>query len=123
MALPTITATGRVASDPDLKYGRTGTAYTRLRIACTERKKNQAGQWEDGATTWLDITAFAALAEAAAEHLTRGSTVTVTGRLEQREVGDKTYYRVKATDLSTPLQSIKTVQRQQAPTNDPWAIE
>ena len=83
MPLPNIVAHGVLGADPELKYANNGNAYTRLRIACTERRKGQDGQWYDAGTTWLDVTIFGAQAEPAAAELTKGTRVLVTGRRDE----------------------------------------
>ncbi|GAB2747679.1 single-stranded DNA-binding protein [Nocardioides pakistanensis] len=122
MSLPAVTATGRLAADPELRYTQAGHAVASLRIACTDRRRTPSGDWEDGDTTWLDVTAWRNLAEAAAEHLTKGDLVAVTGRLTQREHNGKTYHGITADTLARGLQTPgRPAQRTQSPQpQDPW---
>lgn len=130
MPLPYVTAQGNLGQDPELRYTQAGNPWTRLRLACTERRKNQAGDWEDAGTTWLDVTVFGHQAEPAAE-LPKGARLTVTGRLEQREHDGKTYYGLRSDHVARDLQG-KPAQRTQGgqtPSEvwgaqqplDPWA--
>lgn len=84
MALPTVTATGNLTDAPNIRFLANGIPVANMTIAANERKYNRdTNQWEDGATTFLDCTVWRAKAEACADRLQRGSTVTVTGKLKQ----------------------------------------
>ena len=50
-------------------------------MAINTRKKNAAGEWEDGDAQFYDVKAFGDLAEHVAETVTKGMRVIVTGRL------------------------------------------
>lgn len=89
MSLPTISAVGRLTEDPDLKFAQNGTAIARIRMAFNSRKKDERGEWVDDRVAYLDGTAFKQLAEHAAESLTRGMEVCVTGRLVTETWEDK----------------------------------
>jgi len=84
--LPTITGTGRLIDDPELRFTPNGKAVAKLRIAFSDRKKNETtGQWEDGDKAFLDASVWNEEAEHIAESLTRGMEVLVSGKLRQRE--------------------------------------
>lgn len=81
----TITITGRLAQDPELRFGQSGKAFCNISIPDQKRRKNDQGQWEDAsATTWFRVTVFDEAAEALAGH-SKGDEVIVTGRLITRE--------------------------------------
>lgn len=109
MALPQITITeGTLVADPELRYASNGTAMVNFRVASNSRRKNeQTGQWEDGDTTFLSISAFRGLAENIAREFGKGNKITITGKLKQRDVerdGQKrTYYDVNAESVSRPV--------------------
>src|SRR3712207_5050287 len=71
----------RLARDPDeLRFTGTGTPFLALSGAVVDDKK------DDGQTTWLRVTAWAAVAEQLAQReLRKGDQLYVEGRLEQRE--------------------------------------
>ena len=48
------------------------------------RRNNDTGQWEDGETSYFDVTCFRELAENVAESISKGTRVIVSGTLRQR---------------------------------------
>jgi single-strand DNA-binding protein len=82
---PTITIIGNLTDEPELRFTPSGAAVTRFRIAATPRYLDrQSGQWRDGEPLFLSCSIWRQSAENAAESLTRGARVIVTGRLRQR---------------------------------------
>jgi single-strand DNA-binding protein len=93
MADNTITVIGNVTRDPELKFLNSGQAALRLSVAVNRRWQNrQTQEWEEK-VSYFEIVAYGALAENAANTLSKGARVIVNGRLEQRswetENGDK----------------------------------
>lgn len=87
---PTITITGNLTGNPELRYLQTGNAVTTCTIASTPRTYNkQTGAWDDGETLYLRCTIWRALAEHAAQSLTKGTRVIAQGRLTQRSYTTK----------------------------------
>lgn len=84
-----ITVVGNLTRDPELRFTGGGMATTRLGLAVNYRRRNQQTQEWDESTSFLSVVAFRDLAENAAESLTKGSRVLVTGRLEVREYETK----------------------------------
>ena len=77
--------TGNLTRDPELRALPSGSSVCELRIACNTRRKNgSTGEWEDKAN-YLDVTVFGGRAEAAVQHLSKGSPVGVEGRLDWQE--------------------------------------
>ena len=90
----TLTIVGNLTADPELRFTSTGTAVANFTVASTPRSFDRStGQWVDGDPLFLRCTAWAQLAEHAAESLTKGMRVIVAGRLRQRSFqtreGDK----------------------------------
>ncbi len=85
MTLPTITATGNLAADPELRFTGGGKAVAKLRIATNRSRKNDAGQWDTTHTTWLTVTLWDTDAESAAEYFRKGDRVTAVGELTVEE--------------------------------------
>jgi single-strand DNA-binding protein len=85
MADNTVTIVGNLTDDPELKYTPNGAAVANFSVAVSRRVRNEAtGQWEDADTSFLRVNVWRTLAENAAESLTRGTRVIVTGRIRQR---------------------------------------
>lgn len=85
MSLPTLTGTGRVIAEPEMRFSASGTAVTRIRLAFNSRKKDPSGEWIDADTFFVRGTAFGATAEAIAETLTKGQEIIVTGRMKTEQ--------------------------------------
>lgn len=78
--LNSINLTGRLCSDPELKYTPSGVAVVNMRIA-VNRVKEREGQKAD----FINLNVWSQAAEFAAEHLHKGDQVGITGRLEIRQ--------------------------------------
>ena len=92
MAANHVTLIGNLVDDPELRFTPSGVALAKVRFAVNRRYQDRNGEWQEdtsffGGTLWRDA------AENAAESLTKGARVIVTGRLEQRswetQEGDK----------------------------------
>lgn len=87
---PTVTITGNLAADPELRFTQAGVAVASFTIAQTPRRFVKAtNEWEDGTTLWMRCTVWRTLAENVTESLTKGTAVVATGRLTQDEWEDK----------------------------------
>ena len=109
MALPQITITeATLVADPELRYANNGNSVTNFRVASNSRRKNQqTGQWEDGDTTFLTVSAFGGLGENVASRFKKGSKVNIAGQLKQREYEKdgqrRTVYEVTANSVAEPV--------------------
>src|ERR1700732_2270044 len=75
---------GNLTRDPELRFTPSGQATATFGVAVNRRWQNrQTQEWEE-ATSFFDVVCWREMAENAAESLTRGARVIVTGRLEQR---------------------------------------
>lgn len=82
--LPQIHLEGNLTRAPELKFIPSGKAVASFSVACNDRRKNQqTGEWEDGDTCFMRVTAWELLAENVSESLNQGDAVVVTGRLKQ----------------------------------------
>jgi single-strand DNA-binding protein len=78
----TVTVTGNLVGDLDLRYTPAGVAMAKFAVASTSRVLDKnTGEYRDGDTLFLGCTAWRELAEHAAESLTKGARVVVVGRL------------------------------------------
>jgi single-strand DNA-binding protein len=86
----TVTVAGNVTRDPEVRYTGSGMAVASFSVAVSERSKNRdTGEWEDGESSFYDVTCFRLLAESAAEAVSKGQRVVVTGKLRQSRWEDK----------------------------------
>ena len=69
MDLNTVTITGRLTANPELRYTNDGKAVTNMRVAVNDR------------TDFVDVTVWGKPAEAVAERKAKGDQIGVTGRL------------------------------------------
>lgn len=81
---------GNLGRDPELRYTGSGTAVSNVSLATTDRVKNKQspGEYEDH-TEWHELVFWDKLAEIVCEHLKKGKSVFVEGRLQTRKWQDK----------------------------------
>ncbi len=80
-----VVLTGNLTRDPEVRETSGGTSVCSLRIAVSERSKDQeTGEWGDRAS-YFDVTVFGGLGETAARYLAKGRAVAIDGRLRWRE--------------------------------------
>jgi single-strand DNA-binding protein len=107
----TITITGNLVDDPELRFTPAGQPVTRFRIASTPRyRDNATGDWKDGDTLFLTCQVWRQQAEHVAESLQKGARAIVTGRLRQRsyetQEGEKrTVYELQVDEVGVSLRS------------------
>lgn len=78
----TVTIAGRTTKDPEIKVTPSGTAILSLSLAVNDTKKNAQGEWEEIAN-FFDCVLFGERAERIAQYITKGSKLTINGRLHQ----------------------------------------
>lgn len=86
MNINSVTLTGNLTRDPDLRELESGTKVANLRIAVNGRRRTAGGEYVD-TVDYFNVAAFGAQAEACAEYLAKGRPIAVEGRLDWREVG------------------------------------
>lgn len=126
MPLPTIAIIGNLTADPELRHTNAGKAWTTFRVASNERRKNEAGEWIDGDSLYIDVTSWRA-AEQIKEQLTKGSRVIVYGTLRSREYEAKSGEKRTAIEINAELVAIQ-IREGEAPrtitattgATDPW---
>jgi single-strand DNA-binding protein len=79
-----VTIAGNLTDDPELRFTPAGDQVASLRVAVTARAPDGQGGWRDGTTSFFRVTVWRAQGEHAAESLTKGARVLVSGRLRQR---------------------------------------
>ena len=67
--MTTLTITGNLTSDPELKFTQTGKAVASFTVVTSKSKKNQDGTWENTDVTFWNVKAWDKLAENIADTL------------------------------------------------------
>jgi single-strand DNA-binding protein len=131
MALPLISFTGNLTQDIEVFVTKNGKTGGKLKIACNDRKfVNNA--WVDGDTIFLTGIVWGTSAENAVVTLSKGDTVTITGKLTQRTYTgkdnlEKTVTEVLVESLAADLRRtsyLKAGIKKEIPqvnTNDAWS--
>ncbi len=92
-----VTMTGNITRDPEIRFTNTGKSVTSFSIA-VGRRYQVNGEWQEQ-TSFFNVSAWGQLGENVAASCSKGSRVTVTGRMEQREYQDKEGNKRQAVDL------------------------
>lgn len=80
MSINNVMISGHVGGTPDIRQTASGMAVLGFSVAVNDRRKNNAGEWEDY-PNWVDVTVFGKYAEAIAQRLDKGDKVAVSGKL------------------------------------------
>ncbi|WP_062077733.1 single-stranded DNA-binding protein [Demequina globuliformis] len=129
-----ITIVGNLSADPELRFIQSGVAVVNFTVASTPRTfDKQTNEWKDGDTLWMRCALWREAAEHAAESLTKGTRVIVTGNLMQRSFesnGEKrSVVEMQVIEVGPSLKNAtakvtRTGKSQTAPaaqaSNDPW---
>ena len=83
MALPVISLTGNLTQDVEVFVTKNNKTGAKIRVACNDRKFVN-NQWVDGDVIYLTGVVWGTYAENAVATLSKGDTVTLTGKLSQR---------------------------------------
>ena len=79
---------GNLGRDPEVRYTQAGQAVCNFSVATNERWRDKSGNDQEQ-TEWHRVVTWGKLAEICGEHLAKGRTVYVEGRLQTREWTDK----------------------------------
>ena len=82
MADSTVTITGSLTRDPELRFTQGGRGVATLGVAVNYRYQRN-NEWVEE-VSFFNVTAWGSLGENASASLTKGSRVIVTGRIQQR---------------------------------------
>lgn len=82
--LPAITGEFGVVADPELRFSEKGNSWIKIRGVAKDRVRDASGQWGDGDPLFIDIVTNTG-AENLFESVVKGDTITVSGKLKQRE--------------------------------------
>jgi len=87
--MTTLTVTGNLTSDPELKFIPSGKAVASFTVAASKSVKQADGSWENTDTTFWTVKAWGKTAENVAETLRKGMSVIVVGSAIQENWEDK----------------------------------
>jgi len=124
--LPIINGEFGVVADPELRFSDKGSAWIKVRGIAKDRVRDNTGNWSDGDPLFIDILHGGQAAEHLFESVVKGDTITVTGKLKQREYekdGEKrTKVEVVAQDVAVSLRwgTTASVSREQVAPEDPF---
>jgi len=131
----TVTLTGTLGQDPELRFTQAGKAVVSLSMVTSKSVKGEDGKWQDTETTWWRVTAWDQLAENCAETLQKGDPVIVVGRTFMETFEDKSgverqSLKVSAFNVGLDLKRRSaSVSRDKQPVavkssvgDDPWAV-
>ncbi len=81
MSINRVVISGNLTRDPEVRTTQSGMPVMSLGIAVNDRRRNsQTGDWEDYAN-FIDCTMFGNRAQNVANYLSKGSKVTIEGKL------------------------------------------
>lgn len=81
MSINRVVISGNLTRDPELRSTASGMSVLSLGVAVNDRKKNnQTGEWKDVAN-FIDCTMFGERAAKIQQYLSKGSKVTIEGKL------------------------------------------
>lgn len=80
---------GNLTADPKVKYLQSGTAIVSMTVAVNHRIPGRDGAEGRDEASFIDVTVFGKRAEVCSEHLAKGSSVLVEGRLKQERWEDR----------------------------------
>lgn len=89
-----VALTGKLGRDPEVRHTSSGRSVGSFSVA------TDVGTKDNKRTMWVNVTAWAELADYAGENLRKGQEVTVVGRLEPEEYTKKDGTEVKTLKIT-----------------------
>lgn len=90
------TLIGRMAKTPQLQTTREGVPYIRYTLAVRRTFKNQSGNYD---TDFIQLVSWNKLAETVADYCTKGSLISVNGRIQMRSLETDGQKRITIPDV------------------------
>ena len=135
--MTTLTITGNLTADPELRFIPSGKALATFTVVSSKSTKLPDGTWENSDTTFWEVKCWGKTAENVAESLTKGMSVIVSGSAIQENWEDKNTgqkrskisvtawsvgpdlkrHTAKVSVLTSPQYTAST-----APIADPWSV-
>jgi len=113
---------GRLVRDPDMRYTPNGVAVTTFTLAVDRSFSSNKGERE---ADFIPIIVWRQLAEACANHLSKGRLVAVQGRIQTRQYENNEGRRVYVTEVvADTVRFLERAERHQSSDDsDPFAGE
>ena len=81
MSINRVVISGNLTRDPEVRTTQSGMPVMSIGVAVNDRRRNsQTGEWEDHAN-YIDCTMFGNRAQNVSQYLSKGSKVTLEGKL------------------------------------------
>lgn len=81
MSINSVTISGNLTRDPEVRTTQSGMPVMAIGIAVNDRRRNsQTREWED-CPNFIDCTLFGNRAQNVSEYISKGSHVTISGKL------------------------------------------
>ena len=121
MSINKVFISGNLTRDPEMRTTQGGTVVMGLGVAVNDRRKNPTtGQWED-VPNYVDCTMFGNRASAVSQYLSKGTKVTIEGRLRWHQWQDQNgNNRSKLDVIVDEIEFAPRGQQPQAPVNDEY---
>lgn len=87
-AVNTIHIIGRLGKDPEMKYGASGTPYTRVSVAVDNAFFQKGRNGDEDQPDWFNIVAFGKTAEVLHQYGAKGRLVALEGEMHQNRWED-----------------------------------
>ena len=85
MPLPIVSGEYGVVADTDYRISDKGNKWAKIRGVSKDRVRDANGTWTDGDPVFIDIIISGNSAENLTESICKGDSITVVGKLKQRE--------------------------------------
>lgn len=116
MSINRVIISGNLTRDPELRNTQSGMAVLQFGMAVNERVKNQqTGEWEDR-PNFIDCAMFGNRAEAVSRYLSKGTKVTVEGKLRYSQWERDGQKRSK---LEVVVDELEFMSRSESPSKAP----
>lgn len=114
---------GRLVSDPELRFTSNGKPCSTFRLACSDSRKTQTGEWETTNQLFIQVTLWGEAAEPMS-YLRKGSKVTVVGKLvteewEAKDGSQRSMIKVMAVDALQSVADVEVAGSQARPGHSP----
>lgn len=121
MSINKVFISGNLTRDPEMRTTQGGTVVMGFGVAVNDRRKNpQTGQWED-VPNYVDCTMFGNRASAVSQYLSKGTKVTIEGKLRWHSWQDQNgNNRSKLDIIVDEIEFAPRSQQPQAPVNDEY---